>query len=119
MLLDKLFQGKFIWFLDQNQYIAMSKYLIQFRHINLNFMRLYFPIDGKLLVDFVDMVDRKLLDVDKQFSYVFYCQKHTVFRSIDLSVFEWDELVVNLVLNYDRLVYYLSEMRVLLRSGGE
>lgn len=119
MLLDELFQGKFVWFLDQNQYIAMSKYLIQFRHIDLNFMRLYFPIDGKLLVDFVYMVDRKLLDIDQQFSYVFYCQKHTVFRSIDLSVFERDELVVNLVLNYDRLVYYLSEMRVLLRSGGE
>ena len=64
-------------------------------------MGLYFPIDCKLLVDFVDMVDRKLFDIDKHFGYVLYCQKHAVFRSVYLSVFERDELIVNLVLYYD------------------
>ena len=64
MFLNELFQSKFIGFLDQNQYITMDKYLIQFRHVDINFVRLYFPIDDQLLVDFVDMVDRKLFDVD-------------------------------------------------------
>ena len=73
MFLNKLPQCQLVWLLHKDKDISMSKYLIEFRDVDIKVMRIYLSIDGELFVDSVDVTDRNLFDINKTFNSALDC----------------------------------------------
>ena len=110
MVGDELFQGELIGLLDKHKDVAIREHLVQLGDISIDMMWLNLSIDWQLLVDFMDVADGELLDIDNELSTAFHRQIHPVFRFVYLSVFYGSELVVYFMLNYYWLVYYFPQI---------
>ena len=73
MFLDKLPQCQLVWLLHKNKDISVSKYLVEFRDVDIEVMRINLSIDGELFVDSVDVTDRNLFDIDKTINSTLDC----------------------------------------------
>ena len=73
MFLNKLPQCQLVWLLNKDKDISVSKYLVEFRDIDIKVMRIYLSIDGELFVDSVDVTDRNLFNINKTFDSALDC----------------------------------------------
>ena len=73
MFLYKLPQCQLVWLFHKDKDVSVSKYLIEFRDVNIEVVRIDLSIDGKLFVDSVDMTDRNLFDINKTFDSALDC----------------------------------------------
>ena len=73
MFLNKLPQCQLVWLFYKDKDISVSKYLIEFRDVNIEVMRIDLSIDGELFVDSVDVTDRNLFNIDKTINSTLDC----------------------------------------------